>query len=131
MKDTKFKINHTHVFVAKRKERRLLREVGPAWYCELSTSQREVLKHLKANIHQDLLEDLPVRIRNSLSDLGLTLKIPKDVLMRAMNESVSDPGVFIWNLYTAYYKKPPSELRPSKYLVNFCLKLRAVSRYEY
>lgn len=90
--------------------------MGPAWYCELSSSQREVLNHLKANIHQDLLEDLPVRIRKSLSDLGVTLKIPKALLMQAMNESVQDPGIFIWNLYTAFYKKPPSELRASKFI---------------
>ncbi|XP_063825554.1 uncharacterized protein LOC135075137 [Ostrinia nubilalis] len=102
---------------AKRKERRLNTEVGPAWYCELSSEQREVLNHLKENIHQDLLEDLPIRIRQSLSDLGLTLKIPKPLLMQAMNDCVHDPGVFIWNLYSAYYKKPPSELRP-KYDIN-------------
>ncbi|XP_045772684.1 uncharacterized protein LOC123872449 isoform X2 [Maniola jurtina] len=96
----------------KRKVKRLNREVGPPWYCELSSSQMEVLSNLKANIHQDLLEDLPARIRKSLSDLGITLKIPKKILMKAMADSVEDPGVFIWNLYTAYYKKPPSELRP-------------------
>ncbi|KAM3965213.1 uncharacterized protein ACR2FA_000600 [Aphomia sociella] len=101
----------------KRKEKRLTIEAGPPWYCELSSSQKKVLNNLKSNIHQDLLEDLPLRIRKSLSDLGLTLKIPKYMLMRAMNDSVEDPGVFIWNLYTAYYKKLPSELR-SKYDMN-------------
>ncbi|CAH2229409.1 jg14868 [Pararge aegeria aegeria] len=95
----------------KRKLKRLNREVGPPWYYELSSIQREVLSDLKANIHQDLLEDLPTRIRKSLSDLGVTLRISKKILMDAMNESVEDPGVFIWNLYTAYYNKPPSELR--------------------
>ncbi|XP_052741501.1 uncharacterized protein LOC112052185 [Bicyclus anynana] len=96
----------------KRKFKRLNREVGPPWYCELSSTQREVLNGLKSNIHQDLLEDIPSRIRKSLSDLGVTLKIPRKILMTAMNESVEDPGVFIWNLYTAYYKKSPSEMRP-------------------
>lgn len=90
-------------------------EVGPPWYFELSSSQREVLKDLKTNIHQDLLEDIPRRVRKSLSDLGVTLKIPKAILMRAMNASVEDPGVFIWNLYTEYYKKSPSELRSGKH----------------
>lgn len=66
---------------------------------------------LKSNIHQDLLEDLPIRTRKSLSDLGITLKISQPVLMKAMTNSIQDPGVFIWNLYTAYYKRPPSELR--------------------
>ncbi|RVE51546.1 hypothetical protein evm_003816 [Chilo suppressalis] len=98
---------------AKREERRLQTEVGPPWYFELSSSQREVLSHLKENIHQDLLEDLPSRIRKSLSDLGVTMKIPKALLMKAMDESVNDPGVFIWNLYTYCFKKPPSELRSS------------------
>ncbi|XP_045517295.1 uncharacterized protein LOC123709791 isoform X1 [Pieris brassicae] len=97
---------------AKRKYTRLVTEVGPPWYCELSSSQREVLHDLKANIHQDLLEDIPRRVRRSLSDLGITLKIPKVILMKAMNASVEDPGIFIWNLYTEYYKKSPSELRP-------------------
>ncbi|CAK1551083.1 unnamed protein product [Leptosia nina] len=97
---------------AKRKYKRLCTEVGPPWYFELSSSQREVLHDLKINIHQDLLEDIPRRIRKSLSDLGVTLKIPKSVLMKAMTNSIEDPGVFIWNLYTEYYKKPPSELRP-------------------
>lgn len=100
----------------KRKERRLKKEVGPAWYCELSSFQREVLTFLKANIHQDLLEDLPYRIRQSLSDLGVTLRIPRPVLMQAMLDSVEDPGVFIWNIYTAVYKTSPSELRGRKYL---------------
>ncbi|XP_059052883.1 uncharacterized protein LOC131847334 [Achroia grisella] len=95
----------------KRKARRLETETGPSWYCELSSSQKEVLNDLKANIHQDLLEDLPIRIRKSLSDLGFTLKLPKSLLIRAMNESIEDPGVFIWNLYSAVYKKLPSELR--------------------
>lgn len=98
----------------KRKMKRLHREVGPPWYCELSSSQRDVLSHLKSNIHQDLLEDIPTRVRKSLSDLGITLRIPRAILMKAMNESVEDPGVFIWNLYTAYYKKPPSVLRAGK-----------------
>ncbi|XP_045498600.1 uncharacterized protein LOC123696471 [Colias croceus] len=97
---------------AKRKYKRLCIEVGPPWYYELSSSQREVLNDLKANIHQDLLEDLPRRTRKSLSDLGVTLKIQKPILMKAMTDSIEDPGVFIWNLYTAYYKKPPSVLRP-------------------
>ncbi|KAL4715970.1 hypothetical protein ACJJTC_013270 [Scirpophaga incertulas] len=97
---------------AKKIEKQLNNEVGPAWYCELSSSQIEVLNHLKENIHQDLLEDLPTRIRKSLSDLGVTLKFPKILLMHAMNESINDPGVFIWNLYTSYYKRPPSELKP-------------------
>ncbi|XP_045447873.1 uncharacterized protein LOC123656213 [Melitaea cinxia] len=95
----------------KRKLRRLTREAGPPWYYELSSSQRKVLYALKSNIHQDLLEDLPIRTRKSLSDLGITLKISKPVLMKAMTNSIQDPGVFIWNLYTAYYKRPPSELR--------------------
>ncbi|XP_052753313.1 uncharacterized protein LOC113514157 isoform X2 [Galleria mellonella] len=97
---------------AKRKEKRLKTEVGPSWYCELSSSQKEVLSNLKANIHQDLLEDLPTRIRKCLSNLGVTLKISKSVLIQAMNESVEDPGIFIWNLYSAIYKKLPNELRP-------------------
>ncbi|XP_075978142.1 short spindle 5 isoform X2 [Anticarsia gemmatalis] len=96
---------------AKRKEKRLLREVGPRWYVELSRVQRNVLADLKAVIHQDLLEDLPHRIRKSLSDLGLTLKINKNILMKTMAESVEDPGVFIWNLYKAIYNKSPTELR--------------------
>ncbi|XP_046965608.1 uncharacterized protein LOC124534027 isoform X1 [Vanessa cardui] len=95
----------------KRKLKRLSLEVGPPWYYELSSSQREVLFALKINIHQDLLEDLPIRTRKSLSDLGVTLKIPKPLLMKAMTNSFEDPGVFIWNLYSAYYKQPPSELR--------------------
>lgn len=61
-----------------------------------------------------MLEDLPVRVRKSLSDLGITLKIPKPVLMKAMTDSIEDPGVFIWNLYTSHYKQPPSELRGGK-----------------
>ncbi|CAH0715550.1 unnamed protein product, partial [Brenthis ino] len=95
----------------KRRLKRLSLEVGPPWYYELSSSQREVLSDLKSNIHQDLLEDLPVRVRKSLLDLGITLKIPKPVLMKAMTDSIEDPGVFIWNLYTSHYKQPPSELR--------------------
>ncbi|XP_072949234.1 uncharacterized protein ssp5 [Epargyreus clarus] len=94
-----------------RKAKRLHREAGPPWYYELSSSQRDVLGVLKENIHQDLLEDIPNRIRKSLSDLGVTLRIPRSILMKAMNDSVEDPGVFIWSLYTAYYKKSPSELR--------------------
>ncbi|CAG9562003.1 unnamed protein product [Danaus chrysippus] len=94
-----------------RKLKRLKREVGPPWYYELSNAQRITLGELKSNIHQDLLEDIPARTRKSLSDLGITLRIPTSVLMNAMNDSVEDPGVFIWNLYSAYYKKPPSELR--------------------
>lgn len=73
---------------------------------------------MKSNIHQDLLEDLPIRIRKSLSDLGITLRIPKPLLMKAMTDSVEDPGVFIWNLYTAHYKHPPSELRGGKIRVD-------------
>lgn len=101
------------IFVAteQRKLKRLKREVGPPWYYELSNAQRIILGELKSNIHQDLLEDIPARTRKSLSDLGITLRIPTSVLMSAMNDSVEDPGVFIWNLYSAYYKKPPSELR--------------------
>ncbi|KAG6443776.1 hypothetical protein O3G_MSEX003025 [Manduca sexta] len=96
---------------AKRKEKSINDEVGPPWYIELSSCQRDVLNDLKTNIHQDLLEDLPNRIRKSLSDLGVTLKIPRKILMQAMNDSVEDPGIFIWNLYRAVYKKSPSELR--------------------
>lgn len=102
------------IFIAKKKEKRLTKEVGPAWYVELSSRQREVLDHLKMNIHQDLLEDVPRRIRMALSDLGITLKIPRKILMKAMSDSVEDPGVFIWTLYKAIYKMSPSEIRPSK-----------------
>ncbi|XP_037868397.1 uncharacterized protein LOC101738229 isoform X1 [Bombyx mori] len=98
---------------SKRKLRQLNKEVGPSWYFELSTDQRIVLDELKVNIHQDLLEDLPNRTRKSLADLGLTLKIPKNVLMQAMKDSVEDTGVFIWNLYKAIYKTFPSEGRAS------------------
>ncbi|XP_060803194.1 uncharacterized protein LOC106138064 [Amyelois transitella] len=93
--------------------KRLNVEVGPPWYIELSTHQREILKGLKASIHQDLLEDLPSRTRRSLSDLGITLKVKKTTLMNAMATSAEDPGIFIWNLYTAYFNMPPSQPRKS------------------
>lgn len=80
---------------------------------ELSSFQKDVLVHLKQNIHQDLLEDLPRRMRKALSDLGITLKIPRKMLMDAMRYS-EDPGVFIWTLYKAIYKRSPSELLPSE-----------------
>ncbi|XP_013145112.1 PREDICTED: uncharacterized protein LOC106108484 [Papilio polytes] len=96
---------------ALRKLKRLQREAGPGWFFELSRLQKNVLNDLKSNIHQDLIEDIPIRTRKSLSDLGLTLKIPRSMLMKAMTESIEDPGIFIWNLYTAYYKMPPSKLR--------------------
>ncbi|XP_013164890.1 PREDICTED: uncharacterized protein LOC106115846 [Papilio xuthus] len=96
---------------AQRKLKRLQREAGPGWFFELSRLQKNVLNDLKSNIHQDLIEDIPTRTRKSLSDLGVTLKIPKSMLMKAMTESIEDPGIFIWNLYTAYYKMPPSKLR--------------------
>ncbi|KAH9644872.1 hypothetical protein HF086_007960 [Spodoptera exigua] len=98
----------------KRKERRLKNEVGPKWYVELSSQQREVLAHMKLMIHQDLLEDVTRRLRKALSDLGITCKISKNILMKAMEESIEDPGVFFWNLYQGVYNKPPSELLPTK-----------------
>ncbi|KAI8436799.1 hypothetical protein MSG28_010260 [Choristoneura fumiferana] len=104
-------LKHYYHTEAKRQERTLQREVGPLWYIELSSNQREVLGYLKSNIHQDLLEDLPVRTRKSLSDLGITMNIPKKILLKAMVESMGDAGVFIWCLYSEVYKKPPSELR--------------------
>ncbi|XP_053609747.1 uncharacterized protein LOC128674837 isoform X2 [Plodia interpunctella] len=88
---------------------RLEIEVGPAWYIELSSYQRSVLACLSSNIHQDILEGTPNRVRQSLRNLGVTLKIPKKMLIRAMKESENDIGIFIWCLYTAYYKSPPSE----------------------
>lgn len=91
-------------------------EVGPRWYVELSSPQRQVLAEMKNLIHQDLLEDVTRRMRKALSDLGITCKIPKNTLMRAMEESVEDPGVFFWSLYQDIYKKPPSDLLPSMYL---------------
>ncbi|KOB79162.1 Uncharacterized protein OBRU01_00933, partial [Operophtera brumata] len=96
---------------ALRKKQRLFKEIGPSWYCELSSAQRQVLTCLRANIHQDLLSGLPATMRQSLSDLGVTLKIPTPVLMQAMTDSLNDPGVFIWNLYFAIYKASPSHLR--------------------
>lgn len=78
--------------------------------------QKDVLSHVKPDMHQDLLEDIPRRMRRNLSDLGITLRIPKTVLMNAMNVSYQDPGVFFWKLYQAVYKKSPSELLPSSLL---------------
>ncbi|XP_050673861.1 uncharacterized protein LOC126971585 isoform X2 [Leptidea sinapis] len=95
---------------AQRKLKRLEKEIGPPWYCELSSDQREVLSRLKHDMYQDLLEDIPRRMRKSLADLGITLKLPKSILMKAMLDSEHDSGLFMWNLYTAYYKKPPSHL---------------------
>lgn len=93
--------------------------MGPSWYCELSSSQREALANLKHNIHQDIIEDDPNRTRRCLSDLGITLNVPKSLLMQAMLDSVEDPGVFIWNLYKAIYKMSPSDLRGRKLHNNF------------
>ncbi|CAG5046100.1 unnamed protein product [Parnassius apollo] len=107
-------LKHYQNLEGKRKLKRLKSEVGPTWYCELSDVQKQVLNDLKANIHQDLIEDIPRRTRKSLSDLGVTLKIPKSLLMKAMKDSIEDPGIFIWNLYNSYYKVPPSYLRPGK-----------------
>ncbi|CAH1638208.1 unnamed protein product [Spodoptera littoralis] len=100
-----------------RKAKRLEKEVGPRWYVELSSPQRQVLARMKRMIHQDLLEDVTRRMRKALSDLGITCKISKETLMKAMEESVEDPGVFFWNLYEAIYKAPPSDLLP-KYDMN-------------
>ncbi|KAJ8722084.1 hypothetical protein PYW08_004486 [Mythimna loreyi] len=94
----------------KRKVRRLQKEVGPRWYVELSSQQKEVLAHVKDDIHQDLLEDIPRRMRQNLSDLGITNRVPRKMLMQAMDVSVEDPGVFFWKLYQSIYKKSPSEL---------------------
>ncbi|XP_068633536.1 uncharacterized protein [Battus philenor] len=91
--------------------KRLQSEAGPAWYFELSDFQKKILDDLKTNIHQDLIEDLPVRTRKALSDLGVTIKIPKLMLMNAMKNCINDPGIFIWDLYTSYYKMSPSKLR--------------------
>ncbi|XP_060803192.1 uncharacterized protein LOC106140936 [Amyelois transitella] len=121
LKDLKY---HYHC-EEKRKLRRLNYEAGPPWYMELSNAQRQVLAGLKASIHQDLLEDLPSRTRKSLSDLGITLKISKNMLMKAMLESVEDAGIFIWNLYTALYKSPPSEARTT-YSMNAMIMLSSL-----
>lgn len=102
------------IFPAKNIERQLTKQVGPPWYYELSVSQRSVLAGLKDNMHKDLLEDLPHRTRQALLDLGITLKFPRDILMKAMKNSLEDPGVFIWDLYKAVFKQSPSELRGSK-----------------
>ncbi|CAB3261459.1 unnamed protein product [Arctia plantaginis] len=107
-------LRHYYHAESVRKEKRLLREAGPSWYCEFSTAQRAVLAQLKAYIHQDLLEDIPRRTRKALHDLGLTQlanKIPKNVLLKTLGDSKEDPGVFIWNLYTAVFNQSPSELR--------------------
>ncbi|XP_053609208.1 uncharacterized protein LOC128674578 [Plodia interpunctella] len=115
-----------HYFCEERRHMRILsNEAGPPWYVELSVAQREVLDSLKFNIHQDLLEDLPTRTRKALSDLGITVKIPMKMLMKAMTESVEDAGIFIWNLYTAYYKSPPSEPR-STYSMNAMIMMSSL-----
>ena len=79
--------------------------------------QKDVLAHVKADMHQDLLEDIPRRMRQNLSDLGITLRLPKKVLMNAMNVAFQDPGVFFWKLYEAVYKKSPSELLSSSLFI--------------
>nr|XP_021189868.2 uncharacterized protein LOC110375903 isoform X1 [Helicoverpa armigera] len=104
-------LKYHHFCEANRKEKRLKREAGPRWYVELSSQQKTVLSHLKEDIHQDLLEDVPRRMRKALSDLGISLKIPKKVLMDAMVECIEDPGLFFWKLYTTIYKISPTELR--------------------
>ncbi|CAD0201341.1 unnamed protein product [Chrysodeixis includens] len=121
LKDLKY-----HYFCEEKKKiKRLKKESGPAWYTELSSFQKEVLEQLKQDIHQDLLEDLPRRIRKALSDLGITIKIPKKILMDAMRHS-EDPGVFIWTLYKAIYKRSPSELLP-KYDINAMILMSSLA----
>ncbi|XP_063536024.1 uncharacterized protein LOC134745861 [Cydia strobilella] len=96
---------------SKKQERILKKEIGPIWYVEMSGFQKEILGHLIKDIHYDLIENLPTRIRRSLSDLGISRSISKSVLLKAMNEAGEDAAVFIWKLYTAIYNKTPSELR--------------------
>ncbi|XP_063624067.1 uncharacterized protein LOC134796064 isoform X2 [Cydia splendana] len=107
MKDLK----HYFYLESKKEERILKKEIGPIWYVEMSGFQKEVLKHLLADIHYDLIDNLPTRTRKSLSDLGVSRSIQKSVLLKAMKEAGEDTAVFIWNLYTAIYNKSPSELR--------------------
>ncbi|XP_063383569.1 uncharacterized protein LOC134669881 [Cydia fagiglandana] len=104
-------LKHYFFLESKKQERILKKEIGPIWYMEMSGFQKEVLRHLLADIHYDLIDNLPKRTRKSLSDLGVSRSIPKSVLLKAMIESGDDAAVFIWNLYTAIYNKSPSELR--------------------
>lgn len=97
--------------------KKLVRSCGPAWYNELSSDQQKMLASLKDCIHQDLIEDLPVRTRRCLQEIGLTAKLSNKILLNAMRNSIEDPGLFIWNLFTAMYKHSPSILRSSKFLL--------------
>ncbi|KAI5644265.1 hypothetical protein NE865_03634 [Phthorimaea operculella] len=110
---------------AKYKYNRLCRECGPVWYLEYSMDQRRVLSHLREYIHEDLLEDVPTRVRQCLWDLGVTIHFPYDMLMTSMEESLEDAGLFMWILYSKYYKVSPSVLRPI-YDLNSMLMMSAM-----
>lgn len=94
--------------------RELAKAVGPPWFCEFSNQQIALLASLKNTIHQDLLDRMPIRTRQALIDIGITCKLPGPVLLKAMDGSEEDPGVFVWNLYSLLYRKLPTELLPSK-----------------
>ncbi|KAJ2949016.1 hypothetical protein O0L34_g5957 [Tuta absoluta] len=110
---------------AKYQYNRLCRECGPVWYLEFSREQRRVLSHLNAFIHEDLLEDIPTRVRQCLWDLGITIHFSYEMLMSSLEESLEDSGLFMWILYGKYYGVSPSTLRP-KYDLNSMLMMSAL-----
>lgn len=109
LRDLKYYLHREGV----KKFKNLEKGVGPIWYNELSTFQQEAISNLKTCIHQDLIEDHPVRTMLCLKELGITASPTKKMLLDAMKASIEDPGLFIWNLYTFLYKQPPNILRPS------------------
>lgn len=94
--------------------KRLTKNCGPSWYIELSSFQRDILEGLKHDIHEDLIAGKSFRVEKALAHIGMTTKINKKMLMKSMENSEEDPGVFIWNLYKDIYKVPPSTLLPCK-----------------
>lgn len=101
-------------FAGLKMRKELAKDIGPPWYCEFSNDQRNLLKALKHTIHQDLVDRLPRRTRQALVDIGITCKLPRLTMLKAMDGSEEDPGIFIWNLYSLLFKQLPTELLPSK-----------------
>lgn len=93
---------------------RLTKSCGPKWFIELSSLQRDTLDGLKNYIHRDLIAGQVTNVKTALANLGVTKRIKKETLMKAMVTCLEDPGVFIWQLYTDIYKVPPCILRPCK-----------------